>query len=246
VVGPAAIEHPGRIRRAAAGAWHVPAGAFFLLRHPRLWFVAVLPALVCALLLLAGFFLGVFSIRTVEEALAPRPGRVAPWLAIVITLALWAGTVAAGLVAGLALALLLTAPLLDLLSQRVECTIRGSLRDGSRGVRWEVAQSLKGSLFLVAATPLVFGLGLIPLAGPVLGILWAAYILAYQQTDSPLTRRGLDFPERRGWHRQWRWESLGFGLTGLVVMAIPFANVFLAPALTVGGTRLVLEIEDLA
>jgi uncharacterized protein involved in cysteine biosynthesis len=244
IVGPSAVERPGRFRRAAAGAWHVPAGAFFLIRHPRLWPVAVLPALLGAFLIVAGLFLGVFSIRAVEEALAPRPGHVPAWLAVVITLALWLGTVAAGLVAGLALALLLTAPLLDLLSQRVELTVRRALPDASRGLRWEVAQSLKGSLFLIAATPLVFALGLIPLAGPVLGIVWAAYVLAYQQTDSPLSRRGLAFAERRGWHGHWRWESLGFGLAGLALM-VPPLSFFLAPALTVGGTRLVLELEQL-
>ncbi len=237
---------PGRIRRMAAGAWHVPGGMFFLLRHVRLWPLAALPAVLCLVFFFVGLFLGYFSLRAIEAVLAPHPGSMPRWLVFVITLALWLGTLAAGAVAGLALALLLSAPILDALSQRVERLLRGAVPGHERGLRWEVAQSLKGAVFLVAAAPLVFFLGLLPLVGPLLGLWWGAYVLAYQQTDSPLTRRGLDFAGRRLWHRSWRWESLGFGLAGLAVLVVPFANLLLAPALTVGGTRLVLELEDLA
>jgi uncharacterized protein involved in cysteine biosynthesis len=245
IIARAPAERPGRIRRAAAGAWHVPAGMFFLVRHVRLWPMAALPAALCAVFFVAGLFLGYFSLRVIEEALAPHPGRMPGWLVFCITLALWLGTLAAAAVAGLALALLLSAPVLDALSRRVERLVRGSVPERSRGLRWEIVQSLKGALFLVAAAPLVFVLGLVPVAGPLLGLVWGAYALAYQETDSPLTRRGLDFARRRHWHRAWRWESLGFGLAGLAVLVVPFANLLLAPALTVGGTRLVLEIEDL-
>jgi CysZ protein len=245
IIAPAPAERPGRIRRAAAGAWHVPAAMFFLVRHVRLWPLAALPAALCAVFFVLGLFFGVFSLRAIEELLAPHPGSIPGWMAFGVTLALWIGTLAAGVIAGLALALLLSAPVLDALSRRVERLVRGSVPEGSRGLRWEIVQSLKGSLFLVAAAPLVFVLGLVPVAGPLLGFVWGAYVLAYQETDSPLTRRGLDFARRRHWHRAWRWESLGFGLAGMAVLVVPFANLLLAPALTVGGTRLVLEIEDL-
>ena len=85
---------------------------------------------------------------------------------------------------------------------------------------------------------------LIPLLGPPLGLLWGAHSMAFQQTDMPLARRGMDFGQRRAWHRQYRPESLGFGLVGLVFLIVPLANFFLAPALTVGGTLMVLELEE--
>jgi uncharacterized protein involved in cysteine biosynthesis len=54
----------------------------------------------------------------------------------------------------------------------------------------------------------------------------------------------MGFGARRAWHRKWRAESLGFGLLGLMTLIVPFANLVLAPALAVGGTLLVLELEE--
>ncbi len=47
------------------------------------------------------------------------------------------------------------------------------------------------------------------------------------------------------WHRRYRAESLGFGLAGLVILFLPLANLLLVPALAVGATRLVLELQEL-
>jgi uncharacterized protein involved in cysteine biosynthesis len=67
----------------------------------------------------------------------------------------------------------------------------------------------------------VFILSLIPIVGPPLGLLWGSYALAFQQTDAALARRGLDFGERRAWHRYWKLESMGFGITGLLTLIVP-------------------------
>ena len=37
---------------------------------------------------------------------------------------------------------------------------------------------------------------------------------------------------------------MGFGLAGMVVLLVPFANLLLGPALVAGGTLLVLDLED--
>ena len=50
-------ERPGIFRRAAAGAWHVPAGFALLARAPRLWPLALLPAFLAVFCIVAGFFL---------------------------------------------------------------------------------------------------------------------------------------------------------------------------------------------
>lgn len=237
---------PGRLRRGAAGAWHVPAGFVFLVRRPRLWVTAILPTAAGIVLVAIGLALGFFFLNEIEHAVAPAPGRLPGWLSFVITLSLWTATLATGAVLGLALALLLAAPLLDRLSRRTEELVRGVASDRSRGFGWELSQSFRSALWFIGAAPVVFVLGLVPLVGPLLQLGWGATALAYQQTDSALARRGLDFEERRAWHRAWRWESLGFGLAGLVALIVPFANLLLAPGLAVGGTRLVLEIEELA
>jgi uncharacterized protein involved in cysteine biosynthesis len=238
-------KRPGFIRRAAAGAWHVPAGFVFLLRHTRLWPLAALPALLCALFLVGGLFLGVYALHDVEQTFGLNLERLPNAVAIAATLTLWIATVAAAVVAGLALALLFSAPILDRLSLATERLVGAAAADATSSLGWELLQSLRAGLLFLAAAPIVWALGLVPVVGPLLELGWGASVLAFQLTDSPLARRGRSFSERRRWHREWRWESLGFGLAGLLVLAVPLANLLLAPGLAVGATRLVVEIEEL-
>jgi len=238
------VERPGAARRLAAGAWHVLAGFGFLLRRPRLWPLALLPAILAAVCLLAGLLAAVYSMHWIESAIVPGPERISPGLSFVLTVVVWLGTAVSGLVLGLAVALLLSAPVLERLSRKVDALVRGERIEHHHGWRWELWQSVRGTLYFLAATPGVLLLGLIPVVGPVIAILWGAYALAFQQTDAALARRGLDFAARRAWHRYWKMESIGFGVTGLLTLIVPLANLLVAPALAVGGTLLVLELED--
>jgi CysZ protein len=241
---PAVIVRPSGPRRLGAGAWHVIAGFGFLIRRPRLWPLALLPAILTLACLAAGLTTALYSMHRVETALVPGPDKIGPALGFALTLVVWVGTLVSGLVLGLAAALLLSAPVLERLSLHVDALVRGEKIDNSRGLGWEIVQSFRGTLFFLIAAPGVFVLSLVPIVGPVLGLLWGAYALAFQQTDAALARRGLDFGARRAWHRYWKLESLGFGITGLLTLIVPFANVLITPALAVGGTLLVLELED--
>jgi CysZ protein len=152
------------------------------------------------------------------------------------------------MILGIAIALLVSAPVLDRLSCRIEQQVRGTVAASGRGVRWELMQSVRGAMYFVLAAPAIFLLGLVPIAGPVLASLWGAHSLALQETEGPLARRGLDFKARRRWHRARRAQSLGFGLAGLVpVLFFPF-NLVLAPLVTpslaAGATLLVLRLES--
>jgi uncharacterized protein involved in cysteine biosynthesis len=158
------------------------------------------------------------------------------------TLALWTSTVTAGGFLGLGIGLLIAAPVLDRLSREVETLAVGAATDADRGLRWEVAQSLRGAVYFLSRAPGILLVGFVPLVGPALSGLWAAHALAFQNTDSALARRGLDFAARRSWHRLYRPESLGLGLASLLCLVVPCAGFLLAPALVTGGTRLVLEL----
>jgi uncharacterized protein involved in cysteine biosynthesis len=240
------VSRPGRLRRAAAGAWHVPAGFAFLLRQPRLWPLAALPTVFAVVLMLGGAILAIYIVPKVEPLLTPAPGQRPVWLEMPMGLLLWTATVGSGVFLGLGLALLLSAPLLDLLSRRVEAQARGVAYDASPGLRFELAQSLRSALYFVVAAPGVFLLGFIPLIGPLLSLLWGARAVAFQMTDPALSRRGLTFAAKRRWHREWLCESEGFGLAGMMGLLAPFANLALGPALVTGGTLLVLDIERLS
>jgi len=241
---------PSGPRRAAAGAWHVPAGLVFLIRRPRLWPLAALPAVLAPVLLALGLILGWFVFNAVDRRMAGAFGGPSSWSGVIFTVLLGAGVIAAGAVVGVGAALLVSAPLLERLSRHVETLARGEAVDRGSGLRWEVLQSLRSSLYFLVAAPGVLLLSLIPIVGPVLGLLWGAHALSLQQTDAALARRGLDFAARRAWHRRWRPESLGFGIAGLTPLLLPLANIvlapLLAPALIAGGTLLVMELEQLA
>jgi CysZ protein len=241
-----AVLRPGIPRRAAAGAWQVPAGFVFLLRNPRLWPLAALPAALAVLLTGAGAFASLLLVPRVDAALGPAPGSLPEWLALPMSLLLGLATVGAGAFLGLGLAFALAAPLLELLSRRVEARARGKLEDASRGLRFEVTESLRGALYFLVAAPGVLLLGLVPIVGPLLSMLWGSRAVAFQMTDPALTRRGLRFADKRRWHREWRAETLGFGLAGMLGLIVPLANLLIAPALVTGGTLLVLDLEDAA
>jgi CysZ protein len=110
-------------------------------------------------------------------------------------------------------------------------------------MRFEMREAARAAAYFLVMAALAFAIGLIPFVGPVLAALWAAYALSFQLTDPPLTRRGLSFREKRAWHRTHRAESEGFGLAGLVLLLVPFANLLLGPAMAAGGALLVHRVE---
>jgi uncharacterized protein involved in cysteine biosynthesis len=85
----------------------------------------------------------------------------------------------------------------------------------------------------------------VPLVGPFLSAALGAPVLAYQAIDPTLTRRSLSFGQKRRWHLRWHGEVIGFGLAALIALLVPLVNAFLPPALAVGATRLVLDLEGL-
>lgn len=225
-----------RTRGFTSGLVHVPTSFVYLLRRPSLWPLSLLPAVATVALVSAGLVAGYW----LGPALAARFVAGESGWATLAAIGIRIATVLGGGVAGLGLAILLTAPFQELLSQKVERQLRGELAESGRGLRWELVQALRGALYFLVRAPLVLLLGLIPLVGPPLALVWAAHSLAFQQTDATLARHGLDFKTRRDWHRRHRFESVGFGLGGLVTFVIPIANILVMPVLVVGATRLAL------
>ncbi|MGH9323277.1 MAG: EI24 domain-containing protein [Vicinamibacteria bacterium] len=237
------MSESSRIARFASGAWRVPRGFLFLLRNPSLLPLVILPAVIAGVLLVAGFILGVWAAPLVEARIAA--GQTVPaWLSLPRSFFIWVATLSAGAAAGFGVALLLVSPILDQLSRRVEARVRGFLDDRGQGLTWEVVQSLRGAFYFLAAAPGVLLLAFIPIAGPPLAFLWAAYALGFQFFDPPLTRRGLDFAAKRAWHRRHRAEAIGFGAAGLFALFIPLADLLVAPTLAAAATLLVLDLEE--
>jgi uncharacterized protein involved in cysteine biosynthesis len=188
--------------------------------------------------------LGSFAARWLESTVLPAQGRMSPVASLLLTMAYWMGAMASGVLIGLALALMLASPALDALSRRVEERQNGVVAGVRAGIRWELTESLKASFYFLGAAPVVLLLSLVPVVGAPVGLLWGGHALSLQQTDPALTRRGLSFRQRRRWHARFRPESLGFGAAGLVLLLVPIANLLLVPAVTIGATRLVMELDE--
>ena len=243
----AGTPRPGLVRRAAAGAWHLAAGYWFLVRNPWLWGLAVPTVITTGLLLVCGAIAGIFALPQVDAAVIRDDRGLPDWLDLAILLGLWAGVMLVGLLAGLALAMPVSAPLLERLSRRVEARSRPKAESDPLLLSRATLRSVARSLYLLAALPFVFLLALLPVVGPVLGGLLAGRVLAFQQAEAALARRDLDFRGRWAWHRRYGAESLGLGLAAVMTLLVPIANLvlgsMLAPAIAIGATMLVAELE---
>jgi CysZ protein len=228
-------------RRALSGVFWLPRGFLFLLSHPSLLPLVVLPAFAAGVLLVFGLGFGMWLAPVLEARFAPVEPR---WVALLSGFFISVATLAAGAALGLGIALLLVSPILDRLSRRVERIVRGAADERGSGLAWEIKESLRGAFYFLAAAPGILLLAFIPIVGPPLAVLWAGFALAFQFSDPPLTRRGLGFGAKRAWHRRYRPEAVGFGVAGLFALLIPLADLLVAPALTTGATLLVLDLED--
>lgn len=227
--------------RFLAGVSYIPGGAIFLLRNTRLWPVAIAPLIVAGILLMIGIFSGAFWAAWFQRSLFGDELRMVPvWFAFVVLSGLWVGSLAAGAILALAVAFALLGPLFEKLSQRVE-KLSGLVVCGSKGLRWEFAQSLKTAAYFVACAPVAILLGLIPFVGAGAALAFTGHRVAFESTDAVLLRRGMDFAERRAFHRRFRPETLGFGVAS--VLLFPFLNLLAVPIFVVAATRLVNDLE---
>jgi CysZ protein len=231
------------VARAAAGAWHVPAGLAFLATNRNLWPLAILPVLLAAVLVGLGAVGGLFLAPIIESRFAPSPTQLSAGLGLVLTLSLWAGIVFAAMTVGLALTLLLSAPMLERLSRKVEAQVGGRGAGRVPSERWEIGPALRAGAIFLTASLLALALALVPLVGPFLSLALAAPLLCYQAMDPTLRRRGFGMEQERHWLWRWRGEAAGFGLAALLALLIPGVSALLPPALAIGAARLVLDLE---
>jgi len=234
-------RRPAFVRRLAAGAWHLPHALMVFVRTPSYWGLGLPAALLAGFFVYLGAVGGAFLVPKVEPFLAPASGSVAPWLDIAFTLTLWLGGLGSGALLGFACGLALVAPLLDLLSRRRDAGVPPEHLPGRRRL---VLESMRGSLVLLGISALAIPASLAPLTGPFLGVVLAAALLGARGMASALVRRGLGFRARLAWFRTWLTETAGLGFAALVVLLVPGLNLLLAPALWIGGTDLVRDIDE--
>lgn len=205
-------------------------------------------------------FVGWDAISDLAPALGPAPeNQDAGWLRTLASM--WQGVVQFLLLTlwvllsmylSLALCNVLWSPLFDLLSERTEQRLIGSLTSAS-GTSWlrlvgdalrELRVQLSLLLVYLPVTAGILLLGFIPVVGPVIAPLatwmWTSFWVALTFTAQSAARHRLGVRARLGFLLRHLPETLGFGALQSLV---PFLFVpWMAPALVVGGTRLYLQL----
>jgi uncharacterized protein involved in cysteine biosynthesis len=213
-------------------------GALFVARH-GLWSHFILPILINLVLAVVAAWLGVGFAR---ERFGAQLDGLSPWLAWVLLPLL-------GLLVGLIVLIVVqpvvSAPFLDLLSEKVESIERGRVESvGLLRSAWlaVIHGLLKLSLYVLALA-VAFGLGMLTGVGGALGVVLYAFFLAYDGFDYPLARRGLSFWGKWQYLLSHPAQTLGYCLgTGLLHL-VPLMALLSPGFSAVGATLVYLESD---
>ncbi|MCZ6465151.1 MAG: EI24 domain-containing protein [Proteobacteria bacterium] len=263
---PDVSEAGGSSVAAAVSGFRLPLEGFGVLRRNRsLWALAAAP--VGLSLVSVAVALGL-----VIEYAAPIHGFVSGWIPMLEAASwyewLWVGPArivlallgtllflaAAGLslVLGFLVAKLLSSPILDTLSERVERIVSGQPVEagtGLRGVLRDAGASmwneLRRLLFFVGVWAAIFALAaVVPgaqlLAAPAM-IGFTILFLPLDYAGYALDRRRVPFRSRRVWVVGNLPRMLGFGSSAFVTVLVPGLNFLLIPILVAAGTLLALR-----
>lgn len=229
--------------------------AFDLVSRHRLWNYILVPGLISLLLAIVLLILG-----------WGFAGDMGVWLQGIYPEGWWGRDLVdniAGVLAFLLTALLMiflykyiamivVAPFLGPLSEKVESIVAGSapppfslkntVRDTLRALRITFRNLLRELFY----TLLLFLLQLIPVIGTLISsagiFLLQAYFAGFGNMDPVLERRGMNVSQRVAFVGGNRWLSIGNGTLFVLLMFVPFIGWFLAPAYgTVGATLMTLE-----
>jgi len=224
--------------------------ASVLLRAPRAWPFALVPALVFVALESAVVLV---AWRYVKPWVALQLTGVDVWQIVAAHVASWLSTlfvVVLGWLLSLQLAPALSAPALERIVGVVEQGLGAPPRP-ALGFVAELGCGLRATVTSLAVTlPLIVGLSLLELvASPVavvttpLKLLIGALGLAWSLFDYPLTLRGMRVAERLRFARRHFSAVLGFGLAFSLLFWVPCLAVLMLPLGVAGATRLYWQIE---
>ena len=209
--------------------------------RPFVWLPMAVGLVVIASLLVAGYaWVRDFVVWLVDLL----PAWLA-WLAAVLrALAYVAGLLLAGWLFGF-LAVVFASPFLGLLSARAEREAFGTAPDfdesALRAALSAIRREARKLAYHLPRLVAVFALTLLPvlnLIAPFVVFAFGAWMMAVQFADYAAENRGLDFRDTLALLRTNRAAALGFGVLPTLLLAIPFAALFVIPATACGAAVL--------
>jgi CysZ protein len=239
------------VRRAAlgffAGVRALMGGLGFVVSTPRVWPLAMVPALFAAVLFAGSAALAIWSGGLFVERVLDPSSAVATWFLRVVV---WI----AGLVVGFVVALSLAAPAsgfaLEAIARRQESALGGRSWPDQPFVAGTL-RSLRVSLAALALSlPVLALLALLTLVFPPaaivtvpLKLLVTGLVAANDLLDHPFGIRGLDVHARVAFMRSNFWAVVGFGVSAAALLLVPGMALLLLPFGAAGATRLVVLAE---
>jgi CysZ protein len=224
-----------------------------LLRSPRLLLIGALPAVVTALLLLAGLVALVYWADDLAALITPFADGWAEGVRTAVRVAAGVAVVAATAVVGLisfsALTLAVGGPFYEHIAEKVEDDLGETPGDVDlpwwrllgMGLRDGIVLVLRSLMFTI---PLLVA-GFIPVVGqtvvPMLLALVTAWFLTLELVAVSFYRRGMNLTQRRALLRKRRGLALGLGLPASLLCAIPLAAIVVMPVAFVGGVLVARE-----
>lgn len=241
--------HQTRLGRLWRGAAAFGRGLGFCARHPSLWPWLCAPAL----LTLAVTILGAGATWSFAHGVVARHlagGAISSALLWLLALGL---AIAIGYLAFLVVSVVATAPFAGAISERSERIVRGSapgpegiFAAAVEGVRDLVHTLFSLAIYLAGAVVLLAAHFVVPPAAPfasAAAIVWTGVFFAYDAFDLPLSRRRASFAGKWSWMRRHGAETLGFGVAGALLQAVPLLNLFVPAVAASAGTLLYLDLE---
>ncbi|KFF59418.1 hypothetical protein JF66_11420 [Cryobacterium sp. MLB-32] len=251
---PSAPLSRGLLREFGAGAGFLRRGFGLWLTSPRLMLLGALPALIVALVYIAGIAALAVNLGGISEWMTPfADGWGEPWKTGT-RVAAGVAVVTVGILVLVytyaAVTLLVGDPFYERIWRSVETSLgsppiapdvglfRSLVRAVVDGARLLLPAVLVGLLLVLS--------GLIPVVGGALaftlGAAFGGWVLVRELTGFAFDARGFSLRERRQMLARRRATCLGFGVVTYLLFLVPFAAVFVMPAAVAGATMLSRDV----
>lgn len=240
------------MRDVARGAGYLRQGFDVMRARPRLFLLGMMPALVVFVVLATAFVTLIVHLGDVTAWASPFADEWSSLLRGVLRVLLGAAVVVGALLLSSALFVGLTLTVGDPFYERIWRDVEASL--GGEAPEHEVGflRSARDAVRLVVVglgfSLLVLLSGLVPVLGPVvgivLGVLFSGRLLARELLSRPLGARGLDDAAQRTLHASHRSVVLGFGVATQICFLVPLGGVLVMPVAVAGAT--ILSREELS
>ncbi len=229
---------------------HYLFAGFNLITKPGLKRFVIIPLVINILLFTALFFVLQHYTGILHDQISAYLPAWLQWLAAIIWVLFVVGFFFLFIYAFAVLGAITAAPFNGLLAEKVELYLTGkepvsrSLIENVKDVPRIIGRQFVIVWYYLPRALLIMLLFFVPVVHVIAFLLWflfSAWFLTLQYLDFPTDNHRIPVASVRSWLDQRRALALGFGVSLMFVMAIPFVNFFAIPAAAAGAAKLWIE-----